>query len=175
MLPNLVQHVTLPIYQYDDKLRWKHTNNGVLSLKDAYLFKTNQPQRLNWIETIWSPDIPPTKSLLTWRLMYNKIPTDDQLILRGFSITSLCSCSKEAQETSLHLFLHCKYASRLWSWPSNVLQMNLQIQSFEDIWHIADRGWSPQCKVVIQASLVNILGVIWFVRNQLRYYDILIP
>ncbi|GAU21095.1 hypothetical protein TSUD_10120 [Trifolium subterraneum] len=34
-------------------------------------------------------------------------------------------------------------------------------------------GWSPQCKIAISAALVNILSIIWFVRNQSRDFTIL--
>jgi ribonuclease HI len=47
--------------------------------------------------------------------------------------------------------------------------------SSEEVWKLVDRNWSPQCKVVIKASLINIFSTIWFVRNQARFNDKLIP
>ena len=108
-----MKQIILPKHQFAYKLLWKHSNNGALSLKDAYIFKSTHSQHLKWAKAIWSPDIPPSKPLLAWRLMHNKVSTDDQLNLRGFSITSMCSCCRESQETSPHLFLNCKYAFEL--------------------------------------------------------------
>ena len=45
------------------------------------------------------------------------------------------------------------------------------MNSFDEVWHLTDGGWSPQYKVVIHASLVNIIHIIWFVRNQHRFSD----
>jgi ribonuclease HI len=47
--------------------------------------------------------------------------------------------------------------------------------SSEEVWKLVDRNWSPQCKVVIKASLINIFSTIWFVKNQARFNDKLIP
>jgi len=140
--------VTLPFNQAEDNFVWRHSNNGILSLKETYNFKTTPAQHLRWTKSIWSPDIPPSKSILAWRLMHNKVSTDDQLNLRGFSITSMCSCCSEAQETSFHLFFQCKHAIRIWAWFSNVLNINLHFQSVEVVWLITERRWSPQCKIV---------------------------
>ncbi|PNX75644.1 ribonuclease H [Trifolium pratense] len=69
--------------QSQDKLLWKHTDSGDLELKEAYQFKMQQYQDLHWAQIIWSSDIPPSKSLLVWRLMHGKVPTDENLMLRG--------------------------------------------------------------------------------------------
>ncbi|PNX79987.1 GDSL esterase/lipase, partial [Trifolium pratense] len=42
-------------------------------------FKLQHLQELDWAKVIWSLDIPPSKSLLVWRLMHNKMPTDDNI------------------------------------------------------------------------------------------------
>jgi len=42
----------------------KNTNNGELSLKDAYNFKTPHSKHIKWAKAIWSIDIPPSKSLM---------------------------------------------------------------------------------------------------------------
>jgi ribonuclease HI len=44
----------------------------------------------------------------------------------------------------------------------------------EDIWKICDMNWSPQCKVVIKAALVNLINCIWMATNQARFSNICI-
>ncbi|CAJ2628490.1 unnamed protein product [Trifolium pratense] len=39
----------------------------------------------------------------------------------------------------------------------------------DDIWHLCDNGWSPQCKITIKAALINLLNAIWFARNNARF------
>ncbi|KAK2426577.1 hypothetical protein QL285_025231 [Trifolium repens] len=88
-LNNLVQQITIPFEQPQDKLLWQHSDSGVLSLKDAYSFTSRHVQNLHWAKSIWSPDIQPSKSLFVWRLMHNKVPTDENLMLRGCALRTL--------------------------------------------------------------------------------------
>lgn len=107
---------TIPIVPKEDKLIWKASHDGNLAFKDTYLFLTsNQPQNISWAKVIWHIAIPPSKSLLIWRLLYNKLPTDDNLSLRGCHTTSICNLCSAAQESSQHLFMDCSFASQLWS------------------------------------------------------------
>ncbi|WJX17562.1 hypothetical protein P8452_07464 [Trifolium repens] len=90
--PNLipiVSQITIPLTFSIDKLLWKHSDNGDLQLKEAYLFKMQQFQDLSWANLIWSTDIPPSKSLLVWRIMQDKVPTDENLMCRGCHIPSM--------------------------------------------------------------------------------------
>lgn len=62
-----------------------------ISVKDAFLFKRHQSPELDWANCIWSADIPPSQSLISWRLMHDKLPTDEKLMERGCCIPSMCS------------------------------------------------------------------------------------
>lgn len=60
----------------------------------------------------------------------------------------------------------------IWCWFASILDSTSHFQSIEEIWTICDRCWSPQCKTVIQASIVNIVSTICYSRNQCRFQDI---
>lgn len=71
---------------------------------------------------------------------------------------------------TFHLFFDCPYAVRIWNWLSATLNIiNLLFNNIEDIWHICDRRWNPQCKIVIKAAIINILATIWYARNTSRF------
>ena len=95
----LVSKVTLPNQSLPDSLVWNHSANGELTLKDAYGFKRHAFPKLPLAKFIWSKDIPPSKSLLVWRLMLNKLPTDDNLIARDCNLPSMCSLCMSQMET----------------------------------------------------------------------------
>jgi hypothetical protein len=108
LYPNLisiVSQVSIPLFHAKDKILWKHTDDGDLQLKEAYLFKLMQHQDLVWAKTIWNIDITPSKSLLVWRIMHGKIPTDENLTVRGCSIPSMCNLCNSHVESSFHIFL----------------------------------------------------------------------
>jgi hypothetical protein len=112
-IPSIVQQISIPIDDIEDKLVWHSMANGNLSLKEAYSIKSPAGQNFHWSKYIWIKDIPPSKSLLCWRLMHDRVPTDDNLKIRGCSFPSICSnCFKES-ETSFHLFFECNFAHHL--------------------------------------------------------------
>ncbi|WJX71700.1 hypothetical protein P8452_55669 [Trifolium repens] len=90
-LVTLVNEIPLPLEQDQDELLWKLTDDGRLTLKEAYKFKSHAWPTLSWASYIWSVDIPPAKSLLVWRLMLDKLPTDENLRQRGCQIPSVCN------------------------------------------------------------------------------------
>jgi hypothetical protein len=81
----MVNQVTLPSPHREDMLVWNLSNSGDLTFKDEFLHKSRHGQASHWANTIWSVDIPPSKSLIAWR-MHGKLPTDENLMTRGCSI-----------------------------------------------------------------------------------------
>jgi hypothetical protein len=134
--PNMLQKlnlVTIPLTHKEDKLIWKKSHDGNLSFKDAYLFQSaSSHQQPSWSKIIWNAAIPPSKSLLTWRILHERMPTDDHLIHRGCHITSICSLCSLATESSVHLFLECNFAQQIWNWLQSILNINFSTTTFLD-------------------------------------------
>jgi len=146
-------------------------NRSVLTLKEAFKFKYGPGQNIQWAKEAWCADIPPSKSLMTWRLIHNKLPTDDNLTLRGCNFPSMCSSCQSSSENAFHLFFECSFAVQLWNWLASILNMHLNFNSPQDIWSILNHGWTPQCRIVIKACIINLINVIWYRRNQIRFQD----
>lgn len=83
-----------------DKPIWKHDSSGVLTLKLAYSFKRSVGVTVNWHQFLWSQYIPPSKYFISWRLLLRKLPTDEQLKLRNFSMPSKFSLCGTADESN---------------------------------------------------------------------------
>jgi hypothetical protein len=164
--------VSIPIEPKPDELLWNNSTSGSLSLKDAYLFKDPIGQILHWSKIVWNISIPPSRSLLVWRLMHQKLPTDDKLMERGCHLPSVCSLCYAHIETTSHLFFQCSFAISLWTWFLNLININFHITCSDDLWNICDRGWGPQCRIVIVAAIINILNSIWLCRNQNRFNNV---
>ncbi|GAU42726.1 hypothetical protein TSUD_287810 [Trifolium subterraneum] len=71
--------IIIPIEPTHDQLLRKHLDTGDLHLSDAYNFKLHHLQELQWTKVIWSPDIPPSKSFLVWRMMHNKFTSMEDM------------------------------------------------------------------------------------------------
>jgi hypothetical protein len=173
--PNLLpylQNISIPLIEKDDHLIWKHSPSGSLSLKDAYNFVRPPDHLYSWAKLIWNTSIPPSKSLLLWRLFHNKLPTDENLTLRGCNLPSICSLCLNQAESSHHLFLNCPFALSLWNWLGSITHLSINLNSLSEAFEICNRGWSPQCKLVIIAAFINIINIIWLSRNNLRFNNI---
>jgi hypothetical protein len=97
-LKNSLEQIIIPLEDRDDLLAWNGSDSGSLTLKQAYLYKDHPFPHLHWAKLLWCKDIPPSKSLVAWRLMHNKLPTDENLILRGCNMPSVCNlCFKEGE------------------------------------------------------------------------------
>lgn len=106
----IVNQVTLPSPHREDRWVWNLSNSGDLTFKDEFLHKSPHGQASHWANTIWSVDIPPSKSLTAWRLMHGKLPTDENLMTRCCSILSICNNCLIHSESSFHLFFECLFA-----------------------------------------------------------------
>lgn len=168
-LSSELSRISIPISPVNDSLYWAASNSGELTSKDAYNFLFPVTSAQYWCKLIWSTSIPPSKSFLIWRLIHNKVPTEDKLWSRGCHVVSICSLCCQDYETSDHLFFGCSFALRFWHWLSYVLNMPIDTSSIQTVLSVCSRNWSFQVKDIIVSAIVNVIGGIWFCRNQLKF------
>jgi len=168
-LLNIVQRVIIPYGEKRDTRIWSPEDNGILNLKTAYAHCSPASNNIFWGKLIWNISNPPTKSLLFWRFIHNKLPTDENLMRRGMFMPSCCSLCYKKEENSHHLIFDCAYASNIWRWLASSIFYNHHISSIQDIWQILDVQRSPQCKIVVLSAVINSINAIWFARNQKRF------
>jgi hypothetical protein len=167
----LTHKVTIPLQDKEDKLFWKHSHDGDLSLKESYSFHCNSGQIMHWTKFIWNVSIPPSKSIIAWRSLHHKLPTDANLALRGCHLPSMCSLCDAAIETTDHLFLSCRYVLNIWGWLGSCLNANCSFTSLDEALKLRISSWSPLYKLVVAAAMVNCVYFIWYARNQVRFND----
>ncbi|XP_058755290.1 uncharacterized protein LOC131628440 [Vicia villosa] len=136
----------IPIEPLQDRRVWSHSQFGDLSTKLVYEFKRLNGNRKEWWRWIWAKSIPPSRSCLVWRILHRKVPTDEQWRRRNFSMASKCGLCCAAEETDQHLFFDCDYASYLWKWLQNILNLPFPISGWPDIWSICKRPFLPNAK-----------------------------
>lgn len=136
----------------------------------AFEFKAQFTQVVHWGKLIWNAHIPPSRSLLLWRVIHNRLPTDENLATRGLPYPSMCSNCFKHVENSEHLFFSCPFAVHLWRHLSSVLVHNFQ--SLDDIWIALNKPWSDQRKVVVLSAIINTINAICQARNKVRFKDV---
>lgn len=162
-------NITLLVTPLPDKRVWKHATDGVLTARLAHLFLRPTLVCLDWPAVIWRTCIPPSHSFVFWRMMLSKLPTDENLRMRGCTLVSVCVlCFKQA-ETSSHLFLECDFAVSVWRWLSVKLQCNISLLSFSSILDCIPPRCSSQVSDVFAAALVHTVHTILLARNAIRF------
>lgn len=89
-LLQLLKNCHMPPPGCSDEMMWNSTPSGSLVLKEAYNFLNPPGPVFDWCKLLWHPFIPPSKSLLYWRLVHQKLPTEENLRLRGCTAVSIC-------------------------------------------------------------------------------------
>ncbi|KAK3199187.1 hypothetical protein Dsin_022602 [Dipteronia sinensis] len=87
---------------------------------------------------IWASFIPPSRSVLIWRLFHGKIPTDIALRARGYISPSRCRFCRAAEEDLKHLFLDYPFVRGLWNAVSSTFGRKLKLDgTCLDLWQEA--------------------------------------
>ncbi|GLT45963.1 hypothetical protein SLA2020_197560 [Shorea laevis] len=89
------------------------------SSKSAFAFLDYSPPCLEkcYCDLIWSRFIPSKISIFVWRLLLNRLPTKDNLLLRGVSLapnTACVLCGAHLENVN-HVFAKCWRSQNLWS------------------------------------------------------------
>lgn len=83
-LLNYISNCHIALEDIEDKIVWSGSNNGILSLNQDYDF-IDKPNSCDlWNMFSWNPSIPPSKDLLVWKIMYNRLSSDENLTKKGF-------------------------------------------------------------------------------------------
>lgn len=95
--------IIIPLWNDEDTLIWISTT---LTFKYAYECHCNDHEKVSWVKTIRKSYIPPTKSLISWRLMHNTTATYGSIKRRGVTLILRYSFYNQDLETPWHIFLN---------------------------------------------------------------------
>ena len=105
-----------------DSWVWRAESNGIFSTKSAYqVIKAEQPYEVQCLgfHQLWDIKIPPRALSFAWRLLWDRLPTKDNLSRRQIQTDSdLCPFCQRQAESASHLFFTCDKVLPLW-WDFN--------------------------------------------------------
>lgn len=171
-LQQLVSNIIIPDSDTADRVIWKIPDNGDLNVKQAYDFIHKPTSATGWTNLLWNKNIPPSHSMLVWRLLHNIMPTDDSFSQRGIPIISRCSLCMHSLETSQHIFFDCPFVSCIWNWLMDKFHVALPIRVMSNCLNLLKINWSPQAKVVVVSCVTSLFHQIWRARNLSRYENL---
>jgi len=170
--PNLssqIQNILLPSVDMPDKLCWISACDGDLTHSLAYKNLVGNGQKVPWAKMFWNVYIPPSRSFITWRLLHNKLPTDDNLRKRGCPIVSICCFCMQSAESSHHILFACSVTLKLWDWLSKGTNMTLDCTNCLQLLLGRMGTGSALVQHVMNSAIIHTIWAIWIERNQ-RYF-----
>ena len=84
-----IKNITLPVTPLPDKLVWVHFVDDNFSAKQSFRVSSLSSASFGRAAFIWHACIPTSSSFTVWRLLHNKLPTDENLCSRGCTVVSV--------------------------------------------------------------------------------------
>ncbi|KAL4575150.1 hypothetical protein LXL04_021992 [Taraxacum kok-saghyz] len=113
---------------------------------------------LEWVWE-WKRAVPIKVNFLGWRAVLNRLPSKRGLANRGVQLPSTaCVLCGDADESELHLFLHCSWATEVWASIATWCELNRLIKFL----------LSP-IKKVANAIVLAAIWFIWKARNDIIF------
>lgn len=150
-----------------DELRWKLCSNGRPTTRDFYNSCRHKSQELYCGERIWRKSIQPRRSLTVWKALHNRLPTEELLQIKGYSLSSCCRLCYAAGEGLEHLFIHCNFVNSIWTRLEEVFQLNLDKTTDlkGPLSSVFKKQMSKQVYDLWIASVISTIWIVWKLRN----------
>ncbi|CAJ2675195.1 unnamed protein product [Trifolium pratense] len=161
---------------------WKPGEGGSFSVRSAYLVLEEElsvqvncdVQETRTLHQLWSSPAPSKVIAFSWKLLLNSIPTRQNLAHRGVlqqMDSKLCAICVGVDESSVHLFLHCDFASCIWyeifRWLGLVIVLPANLFQCFDSFIGAAVG--KKCRKMFRMIWHTIVWLIWKNRNDVIF------
>jgi ribonuclease HI len=128
-----------------------------------------------WWKNLWKLNCPAKTRLFMWNVLSNKVSTWEILQKRNNHGPGWCSLCKYEGETTIHIFLECRFIIEVWSEVSRLLDLrcNWIDPSLEQVWQ---DWWSTRIYRGLRALPLLIIWGVWLARNSLIFKGVsLVP
>jgi hypothetical protein len=165
------------ITEVEDRWSWSPDVNEGFSVKSLYVFLENilldhgnlTPSQSFAFKSIWKSAVPSKVSALAWQVFLNRIPSKMNLARRGIVHLddTTCPLCGDEQETSCHIFLHCRYAAAVWYAINRWLGVMVVLPADPMMSYCVLVGTGGNKKIRRGFSIVWLayIWVLWRVRN----------
>jgi len=131
-----------------DNLLWTPSSSQKCTMKGYFtLLQSGEHSSFPW-RSVWKVKAPHRVAFFLWTAALDRILTVDTLKKRGFSLANWCCLCKKNEETTNHLFIHCKYTSTLWQLILNLFGVSWimpnNIQELLHCWKVQGRRYPKE-------------------------------
>ena len=160
-------------FDSSDRWQWEPDIHDGYTVSGVYQLLTNQDNGSSDVlgDLVWHKQVPLKVSILAWRLLQDRLPTETNLVRRGIlhQDAAKCVAGCDHDETASHLFLHCVEFCSLWQYITQWLGVagavpsNLNDQLIQFI-HCTSH--SKKWKSFLQLIWLLCVWLVWNERNQ---------
>ncbi|XP_021980231.1 uncharacterized protein LOC110876367 [Helianthus annuus] len=131
------------------------------------LMLSNTSESNNW-HMSWKGWVPLKCKIMAWRATINRLPTKTELLKRGVPVPNVvCALCNSDEETTLHLYTGCFYATEIWSgiqdWcrlaPIFALEVSDLIKMVDLI------TTTKQSRYILRGIIITTMWELWNERN----------
>ena len=161
-----------PIREVADGSWWQLRRNGSFDVRSWYgALCAATPTVFPW-RSIWRSKAPRRVQFFVWTAAWNKVLTCDNLIKRGFIITSWCCMCKGSGETVDHLLIHCQVARSLWCWILRVFGLSWVFpETVKDLLFNWWNGLGKHASDIWNLVPLCLMWIVWLERNRRSFED----
>jgi len=92
------------VREEQDIPKWILDESGCFTLKSDRIFFLKPGVPYGWGKFILSLYIPPSKTLVLWKVFHERLPTDHHIQNKGLHICSMCTLCEKYEVSIHHLF-----------------------------------------------------------------------
>ncbi|KAL6214721.1 hypothetical protein ACLB2K_014153 [Fragaria x ananassa] len=89
LLARQISDLALPLIDESDMLICEPSTSGELTFSVGYDFLRHHNTVKDWACNVWRSFIPPRYSFLVWRILFDRLPTDDRVKISGIPIVTI--------------------------------------------------------------------------------------
>jgi len=123
-----------------------------------------------WGKLIWSSYIPPSKTLVLWKVFHGWHPTDRHIQSKGLHICSMCTLCEKNEGSIQHLFFEFPNALYIWSWVRQIFPTS-HFSNKDDLLSFIKSDGSPLLKLIKLVVITFSIWMLWRIRNYTRFQD----
>lgn len=97
-----------------DTAVWTATPNGVFTTSSAWRVIRDRGQIVDWHKVVWCTNYIPKHSVLAWRVMMKRLPTQSRLCKLKVLTNSQCVFCWNNRESLDHLYFQCSFTRSIW-------------------------------------------------------------
>ena len=123
------------------------------------------PPQVSWLKAVWFKKNIPKHAFIMWLVMRGRMSTRDRLLTWGLDVSPLCLLCGTQNESLLHIFFECDYASAAWRSVTRSTGLQLPARINDIVPFLLSIRLPKRFKTIMLLILQATIYHLWLERN----------